>query len=102
MIIIYGLWYYPSPAIPGQNYEISKGRVMYMRGKKPHPYPKAWIGQIVIILHHKAGGAMDSAQNIILIMRMEENLTPIKIKTWAYLTVNGCLYERFGVNKAHI
>ena len=48
------------------------------------------------ILHRKEGGAMDGVQNIILMMRMEDKLTPIKINTWAYRTVRGCLDTRVG------
>ena len=73
-----------------------------MSGKKPWPHPKGWRGQVVRVLHHKAGGATDGAQNIILMMRMEEKLTRIKIKKWASQTVSGCLYERFGGKKVHI
>ena len=73
-----------------------------MSGKKLRPQPKGWIGQVVLVLNHKAGGAMDGAQNIILMMRMEEKLTPIKINTWASQTVSGLLYERFGVKQVHL
>ena len=44
----------------------------------------------------------DVAQNIILMMRMEEKLTTIKIKTWASQTVRGCLYERFGGKQVNL
>ena len=45
---------------------------------------------------------MYGAQNIILMMSMEEKLTPIKINTWASRTVSGCLYTRVGVNQVHL
>ena len=45
---------------------------------------------------------MDGAQNIILMMRMEEKLNPIKIKTWESQTVSGCFYERVGVKQVHL
>ena len=45
---------------------------------------------------------MDGAQNIILMKRMEDKLTPIKIKTWASWTVSGCLDTRVGGKKVHI
>ena len=35
-------------------------------------------------------------------MRMEENLTPINLNTWASQTVSECLEERVGVNQVHI
>ena len=49
------------------------------------------------VLHHKEEGATDSAQNLILMMNMEDKLTPIKIMTWASWTVSGCLDTRVGV-----
>ena len=39
---------------------------------------------------------------IIFIMRMEEKLTPIKIKTWEYQNVCGCLYEEVGGKQVHL
>ena len=72
-----------------------------MSGKKLRPHPKAWRGKVVRILHDKAGGAMYGAQNIILMMRMEEKLTTVKIKTWESWTVSGCLYERVGGKQVH-
>ena len=35
-------------------------------------------------------------------MRMEEKLTPIMIKTWASWIVSGCLDARVGGKKTHI
>ena len=34
---------------------------------------------------------MDGVQNVILMVRMEDKLNPIKLKTWASWTVSGCL-----------
>ena len=48
------------------------------------------------VLKHKEGGATNAAQNIIFMMRMEEHLTPINLKTWAYRNVSGCLRARVG------
>ena len=45
---------------------------------------------------------MDGAQNIMLMMRMEDKLTPIKIKTLDYRTVSGCLDTRVGVKYVHL
>ena len=73
-----------------------------MSGKKTWPYHKDWRGQVMRVLHHKAGGVTDGAQNIILMMRMEEKLNPIKIKNWESQTVSGCLYESVGVNQVHL
>ena len=102
MVIIYGFLYYPGPDTPGRNYERSKGGVLYVSGNKPRPQPKGWRGKVVQVLHRKAGGATDGAQNIILMMRMEEKLTPINIKTWESQTIGGCLDTRVGVNKVHL
>ena len=54
------------------------------------------------LLHHKSGGATDGAENIILMMRMEESLTPIKIRTWESCAVRGCLYEMVKGKKFHL
>ena len=54
------------------------------------------------VLYHKPGGDTDGEQNIILIMIMEEKLTPIKLKTWASWTVIGCLDARVGGKQVHI
>ena len=40
---------------------------------------------------------MDGALHLIMMVRMEDKLTPIKIKTWASRTVSGCLDTRVGV-----
>ena len=61
MVRRYGFFYYPGPANPGQNYERSKGRVLYMNWKKPRPHPKYWIGQVVQVLNRKEGGEKDGA-----------------------------------------
>ena len=45
---------------------------------------------------------MDGAQHIMFMMRMEEKLTPIKIKTWVSRTVSGCLDTRVGGKKVHL
>ena len=45
---------------------------------------------------------MDGAQNIILMMRMEDKLTPIKIKTLDSRTVSGCLDTRVGVKYVNL
>ena len=54
------------------------------------------------VLHHKSGGATDGAQNIILMMRIEEKLNPIEIKTCASCTVSGSLETRVGVKKINL
>ena len=45
---------------------------------------------------------MDGAQNIILMMSMEEKLNPINIKTWASQTNSGCLDTRVGGKNVHL
>ena len=54
------------------------------------------------VLYLKVGGAMDGAQHIILMMEMEDKLTPIKINTWASRTVSGCLDTRVGGYQVHL
>ena len=73
-----------------------------MSGKKPWPHPKGWIGKVVRDLHHREGGETDGAQNIILMMKMEEKLNPINLKTWVSRTVSGCLEARVGRNKVQL
>ena len=46
--------------------------------------------------------ATDSVQNICLMTRMENTLTPIKIKTWESLKISGCLEARVGGKEVHI
>ena len=53
------------------------------------------------LLYRKSGVQKDGTQNIIM-MSMEDKLTPIKIKTWASRTVSGCLDTRVGGKKVHI
>ena len=53
------------------------------------PYPKGCRKQAVQVIHRKSGGATDGAQNIILMMRMDEKSTLIKLKTWEYQNVSG-------------
>ena len=72
------------------------GNVLYVSGKKPRLYPKGWRGQLVRVLHRKAGGGTYSVQDIIFMKSMEDTLTPIKIKTWASRKVSGCLETRVG------
>ena len=45
---------------------------------------------------------MDGVQNIMFMMRMEEKLTPIKINTWEFWAVSGCLDTRVGGKKVHL
>ena len=45
---------------------------------------------------------MDGIQNVILMVRMEEKLTPIKLKTWYSRTVSGCLDARLLIRQVHI
>ena len=76
--------------------------MLYISGKKPWPYPKFCRWHVVRVSYRKEGGATDGAQNIVLMMRMEEKLTPTKLNTWAYPTVSGCLEERVGVKHVHL
>ena len=88
MVIIYVFCHYPGDATTGLKDEISKGRVLYVSGRKPQSYPNGWRGKLVLVLYHKSVGATDGVQNIILMMMMEEKFTHIKLKTWAYQNVS--------------
>ena len=54
------------------------------------------------LLHRKSGVQKDGTLHLIMMMRMEDKLTPIKIKTWASQTVSGCLDTRVGGKKVHL
>ena len=54
------------------------------------------------VLYLKYGGATDGIQNIILMMRMEDKFTLMKLNTWASRTVSGCLEARVGGKQYHI
>ena len=83
-------------------WKIYKGSVMYVNGKKYWMYPKIWRWQVVRLLHCKLGGETDGAKNILLMTRMEEKLTPIKLNNWAFQTVSGYLEARVGENQVNI
>ena len=36
-------------------WKMAKGRVLYVGGKKPGPWPKGWMRQVVQVLHLKEG-----------------------------------------------
>ena len=76
--------------------------MLYVSVKKPRTYPKGWIGQLVRALHRKSECSTDGAQNIILMVSMEEKLTPTKLQTWASRTVNELLEARFGLKQVRI
>ena len=84
------------PEIDQSFWKISIGNVLYASGNKPRLYPKGWRGQLVRVLPSKTGGGTYSVQDIIFMKRMEDKLTPIKIKTWASRKVSGCLETRVG------
>ena len=78
---------------------MAKGRILYVGGKKLGPCPKGWRGQVVRLLHCKAGGATNGEQNVMLLRQMKEEWTPIELKTWASRTISGFLEDRIGANK---
>ena len=71
------------PELNRHIWKISKGQVMYISRKKHPMHPKVWRGQVVRVLHRKSGRATNGAQNIILMTRMKEKLTLIKLNIWA-------------------
>ena len=58
-------------------WKMAKIIILYVWGKKPGPFPKGWMGQVVQVLHGKAGEAIDETQNVIMVNQMEEEWTPI-------------------------
>ena len=54
------------------------------------------MGQVVRVLHCKAGGATDGAKNLMLLRRVDEEWTPIVLKTWALKTISDSLEAKFG------
>ena len=54
-----------------------------MSGNKHLTHPNIWRWQVVWVLHRNAGGGTVGAQNIILMTRMKDKLTPINLKIWA-------------------
>ena len=54
------------------------------------------------VLQHKSVGVRDTSKYIILMTRMEEKLTSIKLNNWVSRTVSAFLEERFGGKKVHI
>ena len=54
------------------------------------------------VLHRKSRGAINDKQNIISMMRIEDKLISIKLKTWVSRTVSGGLEARVGVKYVHL
>ena len=77
-------------------FNMAKGRILYVGGKKPGTFPKVWRGQIVIFLHLKAGVATDGAKNIMVLRRIEEELTPIVFNNWYSKTISVCIEAKVG------
>ena len=48
------------------------------------------------VLHQKAGGATDEAKKLMLLRRVEEEWTPIVLKTWASKTISVSLEDKVG------
>ena len=71
-----------------------KGSVLYVDGKKLGTWTKGWRGQVVQVLNRKSGGATNGAKNLMLLSRLEEEWTPIVLKTWASNTISGILDDK--------
>ena len=52
-------------------WKMAKVSILYFGGNKPGSWPKGWRGQVVKVLHRKAGGATDGAKNLMLLIRVE-------------------------------
>ena len=47
--------------------KISKGSILYVRGKKPGTCPKWCRGKVVRVIHHKSGGETSGAKHLMLL-----------------------------------
>ena len=54
------------------------------------------------VLHIKVWGANCGANNIMLLIQMEEEWTPIEFKTWDSNTISGCLEAMVGRKQVHL
>ena len=76
------------------SWNMAKGSILYVGGKKPGPCPKGWRGKVLRVLHCKAGGATYGAHNGMLSIQREEEWKPIELNTWTSKTISGCLEAR--------
>ena len=76
--------------------------VLYVVEKRLQPCPKGWRGQVVRVLHCKAGGATCGAQNAMLLRKMEEGWNLIDLNTWVSRTLSIFLEERVGGNQVQL
>ena len=54
------------------------------------------------VLHQKAGGATDGAKNLMLLRLVDEEWTPIVLKTWASKTISVSLEAKVGGNPVQL
>ena len=54
------------------------------------------------VLHSKSGGATDGAKHLMLLRLVEEEWTPIALKTWVSNTISGSLMSKVGWNQVHL
>ena len=79
-----------------------KGSALYVSEKKHGSWSKVWRGQIVLAVQSKAGGETDGAKNLMLLRRVEEDWTPIVLKTWESKTISGSLEAEVGGKQAKL
>ena len=56
----------------------------------------------MLVLHSKSGGAINGAKKIMLLRRVEEEWTPIVLKTWASKNISGRIEAKVGGEKGHL
>ena len=83
-------------------WNMAKGSSLYVGEKDPVPRPGGWRGKVVRVLHRKAEGATDGAKNLMLLRQMDEEWTPIELKTWASKTISGCPEANVGGNQLQL
>ena len=82
---------------PRQDFwNITKENILYVRGSKPVTCPNRCREQVLQGIHRKVGGVTDGSNNLMLPWLMEEEWTPIELKTWDSNTISGWLYARVG------
>ena len=77
-------------------WKMMKGMITNVGGKTPMPCLKVFKGTVLQVLNPKAGGETYWAHNVMLLRHRGEEWNPIKLKTWAYMTISGCLKARVG------
>ena len=62
---------YKLPASTHAFWKIAKGSILYVRCNKPRPCQKGRRGKVVRVIHCKAGGSTNGANNLMLLGLIE-------------------------------